>query len=139
MALIKNIGNYFIYKPKLIFLFDGIGALLSATLLYFMLSPTLSSNDYFSLFKVGLIIFPIVIIAFDITFYLFSQGNSKAVLLISLLNLVYIVLSFTFLICFYEILSFFVISYLIGEMLLVSVIAMFEIHLAKRLNLKKNH
>jgi hypothetical protein len=127
----NRITNYFIKQPEKLLLLDGIGAVVSALCLGILLVhyevifgipvPTL----YF------LALWPILFFAYDMV-CIFKKKSSKTDCLkgIALLNFSYAVLSAVLTLYHFEIITIFGLLYLVGEIILVLILAFFEYKIA---------
>lgn len=108
------------FDPKTIFLIDGLGALLTATLLMAVVS---TFNEYFGMPQAVLPILATVAFVFSIysiSCYLFFYNRSKKLLLpIIIANLSYCVFTLALVIYFYDRLTILGVTYFLGEILLV--------------------
>lgn len=117
---ISEIIKYFSGKPKILFLIDGFGALLTASLLFFVLR---NFNEYFGMPKKILTYLSAIAACFfiySICFYLFIKGfRTISIRAIGIANLMYCLLTLGLVISYYSRLTVPGITYFILEIMLV--------------------
>ncbi|MDI9257888.1 hypothetical protein [Flavobacterium sedimenticola] len=131
----KKTIQYFTSNPKYIFLADGFGALISAFLL---------SSILFKLEKIfgipGQMLFiltipPIGFAIYDLGCFLFFKKNYSLKLnIIASGNLAYCLLSLTLAFYYFNPITFWGWIYLLFEILIVSIVAIIELQISKKIN-----
>lgn len=121
-------------KPKTLFLIDGLGAMLSAFLLGVVL---VRFENFFGIPASTLYILafiPILFAFYDAYQYLNISANSPTALKrIAIANLLYCSLSLAFAFYHADVLTIFGWAYIIVEILVVFLLAVYELKIAKRL------
>ena len=116
----------FIKKPKNIFLIDGIGALLTALLLFFMLR---NFNTFFGLSKSvlkDLSLLALVFSFYSISCYLLVNNNWKSFLkIICTANILYCLLTIGILFYHYDNITILGIAYFLGEIAIITGLVFF--------------
>lgn len=135
VKLVNHIAKNIIKKPVHAFLLDGIGALLSAILLIFLIAPF---ENFFGLHKS--IAFNLSIPVFGFTIFSFScyflniKNWKPFLLLIAIANFIYCCTTLVITITHYLSLKAFGILYFSGEILAILAIVSIEL-----ITLKQNH
>lgn len=124
----KESFQKFISKPKNIFLLDGFGALLTAFLLFLVLS---TFNTFFGLSKTTLEYLSLLALVFSVysfSCFLLITNNWKPYLkIICITNILYCLLTFGIILYYYESISVFGIAYFLGEIIVICGIVFLEI------------
>ncbi len=128
---ISEIIKYFSGKPKILFLIDGFGALLTASLLFFVLR---NFNEYFGMPKTILTYLSAIAACFfiySICCYLFLKGfRTIFIKAIGIANLLYCVLTMGLVIAYYSRFTVLGITYFTLEVMLVCVLVYIEFKVA---------
>lgn len=123
----------FIKKPKNIFLIDGIGALLTALLLFFMLR---NFNTFFGLSKSvlkDLSLFALVFSFYSISCYFLVSNNWKSFLkAIYIANILYCILTIGILFYHYHSITILGITYFLGEIAVITGLVFLEIRTIRK-------
>ena len=123
----------FIKKPKNIFLIDGIGALLTALLLFFMLR---NFNTFFGLSKSvlkDLSLLALVFSFYSISCYLLVNNNWKSFLkIICTANILYCLLTIGILFYHYDNITILGIAYFLGEIAIITGLVFLEIRTIRK-------
>lgn len=130
----ENLSKWGVQNLRKVFLFDGFGALLSAFLLGVVL---VALEDIFGIPSSALYILafiPCLFFLYDL-FHYFSKKEPKRIFLqgIAYANIAYCVLSLGFAFFHFEKLTFLGWTYIILEIILVCLIAIWELKVAKHL------
>ncbi|WP_299059094.1 hypothetical protein [uncultured Polaribacter sp.] len=135
MELEQEANNFYKNAKKLFFI-DGVGAILSAFLLGFVL---VKLESFFGIPPSALYIlaiFPIFFAIFD--FYSYQQKDENKIKLllkgIAMMNLLYSLLSIILAIFHYQTITFLGWIYIIVEIIIIVVLAFFELKEVKKLN-----
>lgn len=125
-------------KPKNIFLVDGLGALLTALLLFLILRPF---NNHFGMPKITLIYLSIIALIFafySITcFFLLIENWKPFLKIISIANLLYCALTFVLLIRYHQSITILGVAYFSGEILVICGLTFLELKICRK-NQKNN-
>jgi hypothetical protein len=128
----KESIQLFLAKPKNIFLLDGLGALLTTLLIFFVLR---TFNDFFGLSKNTLEFLAALALVFSIysvSCYFLANNNWKRFLkIICTANILYCVLTIGILFYNYRDISIFGITYFLGEIAVIAGIVFLEIKTIK--------
>lgn len=129
--------KYFTFNPKHIFLIDGLGALISASLLgmvVFKLETILGiPKQMLSVLTIP----PLVFAVYDLFCFLFFKKNYRLKLtIIACCNLAYCVLSVVLAFYYLNSITFWGWAYLLVEILIVTIIAIIEFQIAKKIQVK---
>lgn len=118
----------FIAKPKNIFLLDGLGALLTTLLIFFVLR---TFNDFFGLSKnilEYLAALALVFSCYSVSCYFLVSNNWKSFLkIICTANILYCILTIGVLFYQHQSISIFGIAYFLGEIAVIAGIVSLEI------------
>lgn len=129
----KKLLNTLVQKPKKMFVVDGFGALFSAFMLGIVL---VQFHAFFGIPKQTLHILAsvaLVLACLDFYFYRLTKlDTSKAIQTIAILNLLYLGLSLTLGIYHAKLISIYGWLYLVAEMLILLLLAGFELKLASK-------
>lgn len=122
-----------IKKPKNIFLIDGIGALLTALLLYFILR---NFNAFFGLSKSVLEYLSLLALVFSfysISCYFLVNNNWKSFLkIICIANILYCLLTMGILFYHYDNITILGIAYFLGEIAVITGLVFLEIRTIRK-------
>jgi len=119
--------------PKKLFLIDGLGALLTAALLAFLLA---NLESFFGMPQ--RILYPLAVVALAFAIYSFScfsflkKNWGRFLIVIALANLTYCAVTLYFIISLFEQLTIWGILYFIGEILIVVSLAVVELRVGFR-------
>lgn len=134
---VKNTINHILSKPKTLFLIDGLGAMLTAFLLFVVLR---NFNEYFGMPKLILTYLSIIAMCFCIyatTCFFFLKGNwIPFIKVISYANLLYCMLTILLLICYYPMLTTIGLIYFLIEVAIILVLTSVEFKVATTLQQK---
>ena len=132
----QKVINKLTLNPKRLFLFDGLGALLTAFFLFVILR---SFNGYFGMPKTTLNFLSIIALAFSVysfcCFFLISNNWHPFLKAISIANLLYCCLTVGLVIYHYPLMTTLGVTYFLIEIVMVCVLVFFEI---KVLTIGKN-
>ena len=130
----KQLITQFIQSPKKLFLFDGIGAMLSWGLLFLVLIP---NNELIGIPLASLkflATFPVLFAAFDaIVSYLKPKSFKPFISIIITFNLGYCLLTLTHLFIYSSTLSWLGITYFISEIVVILLVTSIELKVLKGL------
>jgi len=130
MVLKRNIKTLTL-KPKIVFLIDGLGAVLTAILLI----TVKTFNEYFGMPLKTLTVLSIIAFIFAIyslSCFAFSDNNSQKLLRpIIVANLTYCILTLGIVIYFYNKLTILGLTYFFGEILIISGLVYIELKTLK--------
>lgn len=119
-------------KPRQAFLIDSCGALISAIMLYFVLSPL---ESVFGMPQKALSILAAIAAIFCLYSFLcygFNVKNTRLFLsIIAIANLIYVCISLGFMFIFYQKLTLLGFAYFIGEKIIVLFLALIEWKIAR--------
>jgi predicted membrane-bound spermidine synthase len=126
-------------NPKTIFLTDGLGALLTALMLMFVLKPFEQNfgmpTEIIEILSITAFIFAI----YSIACFVFINKNTVVFLsIISLVNLFYCVVTSGFIVYFYERLTILGISYFVAEIIIMCGIVCLEIRTVMKIKQCEN-
>lgn len=128
----KESIQLFIAKPKNIFLLDGLGALLTTLLIFFVL---LTFNDFFGLSKNILEYLAALALVFSIysfsCYFLVNNHWKPFLKIICTANILYCILTIGILFYNYLNISFFGIAYFLGEIVVIAGIVFLEIKMIR--------
>ncbi len=131
---IKNTIAYFSNEPRALFLLDGLGAALTTFSLFFVLR---NYNDYVgmpAIILTYLSVIGLVYGAYSISCYFLLQGLWTPFLrIIAISNLFYCVLTLTFVYSYYNDLTRIGLTYFLGEILIIVLLAYIEFRVANML------
>lgn len=137
-ANIKSAIDYFSGKPEKLFLLDGLGAALTTCSLFFVVR---NYNDYFGMPANTLTYLSaagLVYCAYSMSCYFLLKGNWTSYLrIIAIGNFLYCILTMTFLYVYYNNLTRIGLTYFLGEMLIIVVLAYLELRVAQGLRARK--
>lgn len=132
---INTIIKALTFKPKIVFLIDGLGAFLTVVFLNTILR---TFNEYFGMPLKTLTLLSIIALTFAIyslSCFVFSDDKSQNLLRpIIVANLTYCILTIGLVIYFYSKLTTLGISYFVGEILILSALIHIEIKTLKVCN-----
>jgi len=130
--VLKRIIKTLTLKPKIVFLIDGLGAVLTAILLITVLK---TFNEYFGMPLKTLTVLSIIAFIFAIyslSCFAFSDNNSQKLLRpIIVANLTYCILTLGIVIYFYNKLTILGLTYFFGEILIISGLVYIELKTLK--------
>ncbi len=128
---VKAITNYFIKRPRTLFLVDSLGALLTAFLLWVVLR---SFSSYIGIPKTTLTFLSIIAACFcfySAACFLFLKKNQAPFIrLIGMANLVYCMITLGLLLHYAALLTAMGLAYFLGEIIIIGSIAYIELKVA---------
>ncbi|NBW35632.1 MAG: hypothetical protein EBR30_11575 [Cytophagia bacterium] len=138
ISKIESAIDYFSGKPEKLFLLDGLGAALTTCSLFFVVR---NYNDYFGM-PANILIYlsavGLVYCAYSMLCYFLLKGHWTFYLrIIATGNFLYCVLTMTFLYACYNRLTRMGLTYFLGEMLIIVVLAYLELRVAQGLRARK--
>lgn len=123
----QKLIQYFQQQPKKIFLFDGLGAMLSTALLYFLLIPNAVWIGLSVTQINALVIGALCLVGYDlIARMLYTAERSWLIKALALLNMLYCTTTLSVLILHYTSITIFGWAYFLGEMAIVGVLVYLE-------------
>ena len=132
-VVVLNIPESIIKNPRKIFIVDGVGALLSSFLLGVVL---VEFEQEFGIPPSALYVLaalPILFALFDFLSYRFSKKPATNFRLIAAMNLLYCGFSVGMALFHKSSITYLGWGYILGEIIIVSILALFELSLAKRI------
>ncbi|WCL48483.1 hypothetical protein [Leptospira sp. GIMC2001] len=131
MKIFSEFNKFFNKKPNFIFLIDGLGALLSASLLivlsYWVDLFGMPKDVLYKLFPI-----PLFLAFFSISNYLIQPKIfSFRLWIVAMANLMYCILSFSLVIYFYDILTGLGVLYFFSEKFIILVLVFIELRICK--------
>jgi hypothetical protein len=139
-AAIKSAIDYFSGEPKKLFLLDGLGGAFTTCSLFFVVSNYteyfgMSANIATYLSAIGL-----VYCTYSMLCYFLLSGNWTPYLrIIATGNFLYCILTMAFLYTYYKNLTRIGLTYFLGEMLIIALLAYIELCVAQDLRARKTH
>lgn len=132
---VKDFIKHLTEKPKTLFLIDSLGAILTA---FFLFVIVRHFNEYFGMPETVSIYLSVVAACFfsySITCFYFLKGNwTKFIMVISIANLLYCILTMLLLIVYYRTLTTIGITYLLTEITIVCGLVYIELNVAIEIN-----
>jgi hypothetical protein len=130
--------NYFLEKPRSLFLIDGLGAALTAFSLFFVLRPF---NDWIGLPTIilsNLAVIGLVFCTYSLScFFLIKNNWSPYLKIIGWSNFLYCLLTLLIIRYFFNSLTGIGLSYFLVEISIIISLVIIELSVAKRLRIKK--
>lgn len=130
--MILEIKSHLIRKPKILFLIDGIGALVTAFSLFVILR---TFHEYFGMPKVTLNYLSIVAAIFcfysSSCFFLLKNNWQPFLRIIGVANLLYCCVTMCLMIYYYDRLTILGITYFLTEIIIVCAVAFMELNILK--------
>jgi hypothetical protein len=120
-----------IFKPRWVFLIDGIGAAMSALLLLLLIVPFQSFFGFPSDVAIKLFVLPLIFSIYSLTCYFTKPSSPVFLKIISVANILYCLLSLGLVIFYYAQLTIFGLLYFLIEKLIVVPLAVWEWKLSK--------
>jgi len=124
----KEAIRKFIGKPKNIFLIDGLGALLTALLVFFILR---TFHHYFGLSTTILEYLSLLALVFSVysfsCFFLITNISKSYLKIICIANILYCILTFAIILYYYQSISVWGVTYFLGEIIIIFGIILLEI------------
>ncbi len=120
--------SYFKKQPRLFFLIDGIGALITSLLLFTVLTPF---NEYFGMPKH--LLYPLALIAIGFSLYSFTCYALKTknwklfLLIIAVANIIYCLLTIGLVLYNLSHMTILGIAYFMGECIIIGILVFVEI------------
>lgn len=134
MTIIKKWTNQLVKSPKTLFLIDGLGALLTAFLLFVILK---NFNEYVGVpqnILTYLSIIPMIFCVYSLTCFFFLKENwTPFIRAIGIANLSYCLVTMILLIVYYTFLTPLGITYFLLELLIICVLVYIELSVATRI------
>ena len=132
ISIVRKMINHLVRKPKTLFLTDGLGAMLTAFLLFAVLR---NFNEYFGMSETILTYLSAIALFFCIysmTCFFFLKGNwTPFIRAIAYANLLYCILTIGLLIICNSTLTVLGITYFLTEIAIVCVLVYIELKVAK--------
>lgn len=125
--------DYFSRKPRALFLFDGLGAALTTFFLYFVLKPYHNSFGMSENILKYLSVIGLVFCAYSMScFFLFKDNWTSFLRIIGIGNLLYCILTMTYLFAYYDELTRIGMTYFLAEILVIMFLVYIELSVANR-------
>lgn len=135
--IINKLINHFLEKPKTLFLVDGVGAILTAFVLFVIMRQL---NEYFGMHKTVLTCLSVIACFFCIysaTCFLFLKSRwTLFINIIGISNLLYCFLTMGLLIKYHALLTTIGVIYFIAEIAIICALGYIEIKVAKEIKKK---
>lgn len=123
----QELIQYFQQQPKKIFLFDGLGAMLSTALLYFLLMPNAAWIGLSVTQINALVIGALCLVGYDlIARIVYTPERGWLIKVLALLNTLYCITTLSVLILHYTSITILGWAYFLGEMAIVGVLVYLE-------------
>lgn len=134
---IKSTIDYFSRKPRILFLVDGLGAVLTTFSLFFVLRPY---YDYFGMptnILTYLSVIGLVYYAYSIScFFLIKNDWTPYLRIIGISNFLYCILTMSLLYSYYPSLTQLALTYFLAEILIIVTLVYIELSVDNRLRTK---
>jgi hypothetical protein len=125
--------DYFSRKPRALFLFDGLGAALTTFLLYFVLRPY---HNFFGMSENILKYLSVISLVYCVysvsCFFLLKDNWASFLRIIGIGNLLYCILTMTYLFAYYDELTRIGMTYFLTEILFIIFLVYIELSVANR-------
>ena len=129
----QELIQYFQQQPKKIFLFDGLGAILSTALLYFLLMPNAGWIGLSITQINALVIGALCLVGYDlIARIMYTSERGWLIKVLALLNTLYCITTLSVLILHYTSITILGWAYFLGEMAIVGVLVYLEWKISAR-------
>lgn len=129
----QKLIQYFQQQPKKIFLFDGLGAMLSTALLYFLLMPNAGWIGLSITQINALVIGALCLVGYDlIARIMYTPERGWLIKALALLNTLYCITTLSVLMLHYTSITILGWAYFLGEMAIVGVLVYLEWKISAR-------